>query len=68
MSGVSSPCVRLCVIDAASGLCEGCGRTLAEIAQWASLSESQRLAIMARLARAGRPPLTPPAPRRSAPR
>jgi predicted Fe-S protein YdhL (DUF1289 family) len=45
----SSPCIQICVIDPASGLCEGCGRTLAEIADWSRLSEAERLAIMARL-------------------
>lgn len=49
MNAVSSPCVRLCVIDPASKLCEGCGRTLQEIADWSRLSEAQRLAIMATL-------------------
>jgi predicted Fe-S protein YdhL (DUF1289 family) len=47
MSTVSTPCIEVCVIDPASGLCEGCGRTLAEIAQWGRLSEAERLAIMA---------------------
>jgi predicted Fe-S protein YdhL (DUF1289 family) len=46
---VSSPCTKVCTIDPRSGLCHGCGRTLAEIAQWASLSESERQAIMAEL-------------------
>ncbi len=46
MGGPSSPCVGICVIDPASGLCEGCGRTLAEIAQWSALNEADRLAIM----------------------
>lgn len=50
MSAASSPCVKICVIDPVSRLCEGCGRTLAEIAQWASMSEPERLAVMARLA------------------
>ncbi|WP_244560193.1 MULTISPECIES: DUF1289 domain-containing protein [unclassified Bosea (in: a-proteobacteria)] len=49
MSTVSTPCIRVCVIDPVSQLCEGCGRTLTEIAQWAGLSEAQRLAIMAAL-------------------
>ncbi len=49
MSGISSPCVRICVIDPASGLCEGCGRTLREIAQWAALGEAERLRIMVEL-------------------
>jgi predicted Fe-S protein YdhL (DUF1289 family) len=45
----SSPCIQICVIDPASGLCEGCGRTLQEIADWSRLSERERLAIMALL-------------------
>lgn len=49
MSGASTPCIKVCVIDPVSKLCEGCGRTLAEIAQWGSLSEAERLAIMALL-------------------
>lgn len=43
----SSPCTKVCVLDAATGLCEGCGRTRDEIALWGSLAEAQRRAIMA---------------------
>lgn len=50
MTGASSPCVRICVIDPVSRLCEGCGRTLAEIAAWSGMSEAQRLEVMSRLA------------------
>jgi hypothetical protein len=46
---ISSPCTKVCVIDSATGLCSGCGRTLSEIAQWGSLSEAERVAIMASL-------------------
>jgi predicted Fe-S protein YdhL (DUF1289 family) len=49
MSGVSTPCIKICVIDSARRLCEGCGRTLAEIAGWCRMSEAERLAIMAKL-------------------
>ena len=35
------------MLDAATGLCEGCGRTREEIGLWGSLSEPQRLALMA---------------------
>jgi len=49
MSATSSPCVKICVIDPVSRLCEGCGRTLAEIAQWAAMSEPERLAVMVQL-------------------
>jgi uncharacterized protein len=45
----SSPCTKVCVLDARTGLCRGCGRTRDEIALWGSLSEAQRLAIMAGL-------------------
>ena len=45
----SSPCTKLCLLDAATGLCEGCGRTRDEIALWGSMSEPQRRAVMATL-------------------
>ena len=54
---METPCIDVCVVDAASGLCEGCLRTVAEIASWASLTpdERQRLmrALPARRARLG---------------
>ncbi|GJE71580.1 DUF1289 domain-containing protein [Methylorubrum podarium] len=43
----SSPCTKVCVLDGVTGLCEGCGRTREEIGLWGSLSEPQRLALMA---------------------
>ena len=49
MSGISSPCIKACMLDPVSKLCEGCGRSLAEIARWGSMSEAERLAIMAKL-------------------
>jgi predicted Fe-S protein YdhL (DUF1289 family) len=47
----STPCVGQCRIDAFFGLCAGCGRSRAEIAGWKAMSEAERLAIMAVLAR-----------------
>ncbi len=46
-----TPCISICAIDARSGLCAGCGRTLAEIAQWPALDDDERRRIMARLSR-----------------
>lgn len=46
---IASPCVKVCVIDPTSGLCSGCGRTLAEIAAWQSLDDGERRRIMAEL-------------------
>ncbi|MGO4402888.1 DUF1289 domain-containing protein [Bosea sp. RAF48] len=47
ISAISTPCIKVCIIAPQNRLCEGCGRTLAEIAQWGRLSEAERLAIMA---------------------
>ncbi|MDE1938019.1 MAG: DUF1289 domain-containing protein [Alphaproteobacteria bacterium] len=46
---IESPCVKICTMDALSGLCRGCGRTLDEIARWGSMSDAERAAIMSRL-------------------
>ena len=40
-----SPCISLCVMDDASGLCNGCQRTIEEIIAWGSASEAQRRGI-----------------------
>ena len=47
--GVASPCISVCVMDPASGLCRGCLRTLDEIASWISLDDDARRAIVASL-------------------
>jgi hypothetical protein len=47
---MQTPCVKVCTLDARSGLCLGCGRTLDQIARWASMSEAERTRIMAELA------------------
>jgi len=43
---IQSPCIKVCTMDTAVGLCTGCGRTLDEIARWASMSDAERAAIM----------------------
>jgi len=43
---VLSPCVSICVIDAPTGLCAGCYRTVAEIAAWIDLSAAARRAVV----------------------
>ena len=42
---VPSPCISVCRMDAATGLCEGCCRTLDEIAAWSRASEDEKRAI-----------------------
>lgn len=49
MTQVSTPCIKLCIIDPPSGLCQGCGRTVGEIQIWSVLPEADRLAIMSTL-------------------
>ena len=46
---METPCVNVCLLDNETGLCVGCGRTVQEIAGWASLSPEWRRAIMAKL-------------------
>jgi predicted Fe-S protein YdhL (DUF1289 family) len=42
---VPSPCQSICRMDADTGWCEGCLRTLEEIADWSSLDDDARRAI-----------------------
>jgi len=50
VTAISSPCIKLCQLDPVTRICLGCGRSLDEIGRWSSLSEAERLVIMARLA------------------
>jgi predicted Fe-S protein YdhL (DUF1289 family) len=42
---VPSPCLSICRMDEQTGWCEGCWRTLDEIATWGTVSDARRLAI-----------------------
>lgn len=42
---VPSPCISICEMDAATGLCVGCQRTIDEIVAWGSASENERRAV-----------------------
>jgi uncharacterized protein len=48
---VPSPCISVCRMDDASGLCVGCLRTLFEIAAWSELRDDERRNVWARLAK-----------------
>jgi len=48
---VETPCIKVCRIDDATKLCSGCGRSLAEIARWGTMTNAERRAIMAELPR-----------------
>ena len=45
----ATPCIEVCVVDPLSGLCIGCGRTVAEISLWPEMSEDERCAVMSGL-------------------
>jgi uncharacterized protein len=44
--GVPSPCISVCRMQATAGqaLCEGCYRTIDEIARWGNMSEMEKKA------------------------
>jgi predicted Fe-S protein YdhL (DUF1289 family) len=46
---IPSPCIGVCRLDPATGLCEGCLRTAEEIAAWPFASNDERLAVVRRL-------------------
>ena len=43
---VASPCISVCRMDASTGLCVGCLRTLDEIAAWGMLDNDARRAVV----------------------
>lgn len=46
---IESPCVKICVMHAESGLCIGCLRTRDEIAQWSRMTPDERHSLIAEL-------------------
>ena len=50
---VASPCINVCRMNPDTGLCEGCLRTLAEIAAWSGMSAEEKRAVLAQLAARG---------------
>jgi uncharacterized protein len=48
---VPSPCVNVCVLDEARGVCRGCARTLDEIANWSNYTRAEKLAVLKKVAR-----------------
>ncbi|WP_157263412.1 DUF1289 domain-containing protein [Azohydromonas aeria] len=46
---VSSPCTGVCRMDASTGWCLGCARTIDEIAAWSTLDDAARHAVWLQL-------------------
>jgi uncharacterized protein len=45
VSDVPSPCTSICKVDSATEFCEGCFRTLDEIAAWGRLDDESKRAV-----------------------
>ena len=46
---VASPCNKVCRIDASTGRCEGCLRTLTEIGAWSQLDNTAKREVCKQL-------------------
>jgi uncharacterized protein len=46
---IKSPCIKVCAVDASTGLCLGCGRTLKEIGSWVKLGETAQEDVLTEL-------------------
>jgi uncharacterized protein len=44
-AAVPSPCINVCRMDASTGWCEGCLRTIDEIAGWSSFDDAAKRAV-----------------------
>lgn len=48
---LASPCINICQMDTASGLCIGCYRTIPEITVWSRTDDAHRARILASVAK-----------------
>lgn len=46
---VASPCVQICTLDRASGLCRGCLRSVQEITDWLEMTAEEKRATLERV-------------------
>lgn len=48
---IESPCINVCRMDPRTGWCEGCLRTIDEIAAWSTLAADAKRAVWSAIAR-----------------
>ena len=48
-ASLNSPCINVCVINAETGQCFGCFRTIDEISDWPKYSSAEKAALLAAL-------------------
>ena len=46
---VASPCINICTMNAVTDLCNGCQRSLEEIASWSMYDPAEKRAVLALL-------------------
>ncbi len=46
---VPSPCISVCELDERRSSCKGCLRTLDELRAWGAMTDSEKLAVWARI-------------------
>lgn len=51
MPSTASPCINVCTLNAANGLCDGCFRTIDEISIWSRASETEKRNILSAVSR-----------------
>ena len=44
-TAVPSPCINVCRMDASTGWCEGCLRTIDEIVAWGTMADEGKRAV-----------------------
>lgn len=61
--GVPSPCLSVCRMDVTRAVCEGCWRSIDEIAAWSRMADADKLVVWERIEarQRGAKALTPPA-------
>lgn len=63
--GVPSPCLSVCRMDRDRAVCEGCWRSIEEIAGWSRMADADKLVVWERIEarqREAASVLTPPEP------
>lgn len=48
---IQSPCTSVCRMNAATGYCEGCFRTIPEITEWSRADDDRKRAILLEVAK-----------------
>ncbi|MDP4836982.1 MAG: DUF1289 domain-containing protein [Burkholderiales bacterium] len=46
MTSIESPCVDICQLNPASGVCLGCFRTMDEISVWVEMSDDDKREVL----------------------